>query len=78
MRFCVSHHSARSPVPAVTGRRLAPGLGSSCQTEEPAMLKTLLVALAIVCLTNGLITSHGSTPKPTVASVLVSCTIHGC
>jgi hypothetical protein len=31
-----------------------------------------------VCLTNGLITSHGSTPKPTVASVLVSCTIHGC
>ena len=42
------------------------------------MLKTLLVALAIVCLTNGLITSHTSTPKPTVASVLVSCTIHGC
>ena len=42
------------------------------------MLKTLLVALAIVCLTNALITIHSSMPKPTVASVLVSCTIHGC
>jgi len=79
-RFCVSRHSVWSPVSAVTGRRLALGLGSSCQTEEPAMSKTLLVALAIVCLSNGLLTStsHSSTPKPTVASVIVSCTIHGC
>ena len=44
------------------------------------MSKMLLVALAIVCLTNGVLTStsHSSKPKPTVASVLVSCTIHGC
>ena len=48
--------------------------------RRPAMLKTLLVALAIVCLTNGLLTSTGrsSTPKPTVASVIVACHHSGC
>jgi hypothetical protein len=43
-------------------------------------MKTLLVALAIVCLTNGLLTStsHSSTPKPTVVSTLVACYRSGC
>jgi hypothetical protein len=44
------------------------------------MLKTLLVALAIVCLTNGLLTStsHSRTPKPTVVSTFVVCHQSGC
>jgi hypothetical protein len=43
------------------------------------MLKTLIITLALIGLINGAITALTSgTPRPTVASVLVSCTIHGC
>jgi hypothetical protein len=41
-------------------------------------MKTLLVALALVCLTNGILTTTSSTPKPTVGSMIIACTTHGC
>jgi hypothetical protein len=40
-------------------------------------MKTLLAALAIVCLTNGILTGTSSTPKPT-APIFVACTTHSC